>query len=228
MVRKIQAKLVLRLRAQPVCRGVRSRSQGMSPRRAFPYRRCARCGEGRRRPAGMMSPARPTARCCCCSRSGGREAARTARLGRVIASWRVGVTLRILHGEYADGCRRTGKPIWLRPVLQAVRRARAEVGRDEQGGARAGRTVEVESTGPARPLRIVDPVTGDSSTAPSVRGRAAVQPVRVRGTHARHGAELVAGPMWRCTSGSAVPRPALVCDNRRPASSRIRARARSC
>ena len=54
-------------------------------------------------------------------------------------------------------------PYGLRPVLQAVRRIRAEVGRDEQGGAQAGRTIEVDWAG--KTLRIVDPVTGDSSTA---------------------------------------------------------------
>lgn len=84
-------------------------------------------------------------------------------------------------------------PYGLRPVLQAVRRIRAEVGRDEQGGAQ-GRP---HHRGRLGRQDLADRGSGHRGfvNGVSVRGRAAVQPVRVRGTHARHGAELVAaGP----------------------------------
>lgn len=43
---------------------------------------------------------------------------------------RVGVTLRLLHAEYADSCRVKGGSVHgLRPVLQTVRRSRAAPGR---------------------------------------------------------------------------------------------------
>lgn len=48
---------------------------------------------------------------------------------------RVGVTLKLLHAEYADSCRVRGSVHGLRPVLQAVRRLRAASGRHLEGGA---------------------------------------------------------------------------------------------
>ena len=53
MVRKIQAKLVLRLHAQGLSGRAIARSQGMSRRSVSDVLfRCARCGEGRRRRLG--------------------------------------------------------------------------------------------------------------------------------------------------------------------------------
>lgn len=77
---------------------------------------------------------------------------------------RVGVTLRIPHGEYVDGCRRTGKPHmgydrFCKPYAAYVQKS-GVTGRVEH---KAGRAIEVDWAG--KTLRIVDPVTGDSSTA---------------------------------------------------------------
>ena len=76
---------------------------------------------------------------------------------------RVGVTLGILHGEYVDGCRRAG-----RPCMGCDRFCRLYAARVPELGVtggvehRAGRAIEVDRAG--RTMRIVDPVTGDSST----------------------------------------------------------------
>ena len=115
-----------------------------------------------------------------------------ARVHRELA--RVGVTLRILHGGIR-GRMPTDRetPYGLRPVLQAVRRIRAEVGRDEQGGAQ-GRPHHRGRLG-RQDLRIVDPVTGDSSTAYLFVAVLPFSRYAFVETHARHGAELVAaGP----------------------------------
>ena len=82
-----------------------------------------------------------------------------------IASWRAwGVTLRILHGEYADGCRRTGKPHMGYDRFCKLYAAYVQkLGVTSRVEHKAGRTIEVDWAG--KTLRIVDPVTGDSSTA---------------------------------------------------------------
>ena len=78
-------------------------------------------------------------------------------------SARVGVTLGIPHGEYVDGCRRAGKPYmgcdrFRKPYAAHV----PELGVTGGVGHKAGRTIEVDWA--SRTMRIVDPVTGDSST----------------------------------------------------------------
>ena len=92
---------------------------------------------------------------------------------------------------------------------------------------KAGRTIEVDWAG----KDLADRGSGHRGfvNGVSVRGRAAVQPVRVRGTHARHGAELVAaGPRGDVRVVRRFHAPPGVRQSEDPASSRIRARARSC
>lgn len=110
MVRKIQAKLVLRLHAQGLSGRAIARSQGMSRRSVSDVLDAARAvGVGWDDVAGktdgevyaLLFPGRG-------ERESVYEQPDWARVHRELA--RVGVTLRILHGEYADGCRRTGKP----------------------------------------------------------------------------------------------------------------------
>lgn len=75
---------------------------------------------------------------------------------------RVGVTLGILHGGYVDGCRRAGRPCMGCDRFCRLYAARVpELGVTGGVGHKAGRAIEVGWAG--RTMRIVDPVTGDSS-----------------------------------------------------------------
>ena len=184
MVRKIQAKLVLRLHAQGLSGRAIARSQGMSRRSVSDVLDAARAvgvgwddvtGKTDGEVYALLFPGRG-------ERESVYEQPDWARVHRELA--RVGVTLRILHGEYVDGCRRTGKPHMGYDRFCKLYAAYVQkLGVTSRVEHKAGRTIEVDWAG--KTLRI----------GVSVRGRAAVQPVCVRGTHARHGAELVAaGP----------------------------------
>ena len=109
MVRKIQAKRVLRLHAQGLSGRAIARSQGMSRRSVPDVLDAARAvGVGWDDVAGktdgevyaLLFPGRG-------ERESVYERPDWAKVHRELA--RVGVTLGILHGEYVDGCRRTGK-----------------------------------------------------------------------------------------------------------------------
>ena len=118
-------------------------------------------------------------------------------------------------------------PYGLRPVLQAVRRIRAEVGRDEQGGAQ-GRPHHRGRLG-RQDLADRGSVTGDSSTAylfvavlPSGR-YAFVEPTLDMAQNSWLRAHVAMYEWFRRFHA-----PPGVRQSERPASSRIRARARSC
>lgn len=77
---------------------------------------------------------------------------------------RVGVTLRILHGEYADECASAGRPRMGRDRFRKQHAAyAARTGVTSGVEHRAGRAIEVDLAG--KTIRIVDPVTGDESGA---------------------------------------------------------------
>lgn len=96
---------------------------------------------------------------------------------------RVGVTLRILHGEYVDGCRRAGKPCMGCDRFCRLYAAHVpELGVTGGVGHKAGRTVEVDRAG--RTMRVVDPVTG--ARRPCACLSACCRPA---GTRSR-------GPLW--------------------------------
>ena len=190
-------------------RGVRSRgSQGMSRRSVSDVLDAARAvGVGWDDVAGKTDGRGCTP--CCFPVGVSAKACTSSRLGQ--GSSRAGARGR----DVEDPARRIrGRmptdretPYGLRPVLQAVRRIRAEVGRDEAGWSTRP-AAPSRSTGPAR---LADRGSGHRGfvNGVSVRGRAAVQPVRVRGTHARHGAELVAaGPCGDVRVVRRFPRPA--------------------
>ena len=76
---------------------------------------------------------------------------------------RVGVTLRILHGEYVDECRQSGRPhMGYDRFCKLYAAYVARLGVTSRVEHKAGRTIEVDWAG--KTMRIVDPVTGDSST----------------------------------------------------------------
>lgn len=118
-----------------------------------------------------------------------------ARVRRELA--RVGVTLRILHGGYVDGCRRAGRPCmgcdrFCKPYAARV----PGLGVTSGAGHKAGRAIGVDWAG--RTVRIVDPVTGDSSTVclfvgvlPSGRYAFATQPA-TKEWHNRLGGDTIA------------------------------------
>ena len=209
MVRKIQAKLVLAFAMPRVCRGVRSRGRKACRAGAFPMCSMRR---GPSASAGMMSPARPTARCtpCCFPVGSERESVYEqpdwARVHRELA--RVGVTLRILHGEYADGCRRTGKPHMGYDRFCKLYAAYVQ---------KLGVTSRVEhKAGPHHRGRLGRQDLADRGIrSPGIRQRricswpccrsAGTRSWNPRSTWRR---TRGCGPTWRCTSGSAVPRPA--------------------
>ena len=131
MVRKIQAKTILRLNAQGLSGRAISRSQGMSRRSVSDVLDAAKAaGVGWDDIAGktddevyaLLFPGRG-------EHESVYEQPDWGKVHRELT--RVGVTLRILHGEYVDECQRAGMPPYgLRQVLQAVRRVRAETRRD--------------------------------------------------------------------------------------------------
>lgn len=164
MVRKIQAKRVLRLHAQGLSGRAIARSQGMSRRSVPDVLDAARAvGVGWDDVAGktdgevyaLLFPGRG-------ERESVYERPDWAKVHRELA--RVGVTLGILHGEYVDGCRRTGKSHMGYDRFCKLYAAYVQkLGVTSRVGHKAGRTIEVDWAG--KTLRIVDPVTGDSSTA---------------------------------------------------------------
>ncbi|NMM93811.1 integrase [Bifidobacterium sp. DSM 109957] len=164
MVRKIKAKTILRLDERGLSGRAIAKSQGIARRSVAETLDAARtAGIGWADVAGktddevyaLLFPGR-----------GGHESVYEqpdwAGVHRELA--RVGVTLRILHGEYMDGCRQTGKPymgydrfckLYAAYVLKLGVTSRVE--------HKAGRTIEVDWAG--KTMRVVDPVTGDVATA---------------------------------------------------------------
>ena len=164
MVRKIQAKLVLRLHGQGLSGRAISRSQGMSRRSVADVLDAAKAvGIGGDDVAGktdgevyaLLFPGRG-------EHESVYEQPDWGKVHRGLA--RVGVTLRILHGEYADECQRTGKPRMGYDRFCKLYAAYVQkLGVTSRVEHKAGRTIEVDWAG--KTMRIVDPVTGDSSTA---------------------------------------------------------------
>ena len=161
MVRKIRAKLVLRLRAE-----------------GFSGRQIAAQGMSRTSVAAVIDAA---------DREGVRwddvaeldEATVYARLfpGRgehdsvhAQPEWegvhrelaRVGVTLKLLHGEYLDVCRATGSPaMGYDRFCKTYQQHLLIAGAASRVGHKAGQSVEVDWSGPT--MQLTDPVTGQQT-----------------------------------------------------------------
>jgi hypothetical protein len=107
MVRKIKAKLVLRLRAEGLT-GRQIAAQGMSRTSVAAVLDAA----DREGSAGTMSPSSTSGRVCATVPGRGEHESVHAqpdwdKVHRELA--RVGVTLKLLHGEYVDTCRAAGE-----------------------------------------------------------------------------------------------------------------------
>ncbi|QOL32661.1 IS21 family transposase [Bifidobacterium eulemuris] len=162
MVRKIKAKTILRLSERGLSGRAIARSQGVARRSvAETLDAATSAGVGWADVAGktddevyaLLFPGRG-------DRESVYERPDWARVHRELA--RVGVTLRILHGEYMDGCRQAGKPYMGYDRFCKLYAAYvAGLGAASRVEHKAGRTIEVDWAG--KTMRIVDPVTGDSS-----------------------------------------------------------------
>ncbi|WP_353710735.1 IS21 family transposase [Arthrobacter sp. K5] len=163
MVRKIRAKLVLQLRAEGLSGRAIAASQGMSRKSITAVLEAADA-------AGVVWD----------DIADSSEGEVYARLfpGRgehqsVFAQpdWdqvhremaRVGVTLKLLHGEYADSCAASGEPMMgYDRFCRTYQRHVLVTGVASRVGHKAAQTVEVDWSGPT--MQLTDPVTGKPRT----------------------------------------------------------------
>jgi transposase len=76
---------------------------------------------------------------------------------------RVGVTLKLLHGEYADACAVAGDPaMGYDRFCKTYQRHVLVAGAASRVGHKAAQSVEVDWSGPT--MRLIDPVTGQART----------------------------------------------------------------
>ena len=162
MVRRIKAKLVLQLRSQGLSGRAIAAGQGMSRHSVQAVIDAAEeAGLGWDRAEGMsdgqvyevLFPGR-----------GVRESVFAqpdwGRVHRELA--RVGVTLRLLHQEYADAAVRDRQPVMSYDRFCRLYADYAAVlGASSRVGHKAGRSVEVDWSGPT--MELLDPTTGEVS-----------------------------------------------------------------
>ncbi|PST46878.1 IS21 family transposase [Bifidobacterium callitrichos] len=163
-VRRIKARLVLRLRDQGLSRRAIASSQGMSMHSVMSvFDEADRLGIGWTDVEGktddevyaLLFPGRG-------EQASVYEQPDWADVHRQLG--RVGVTLKLLHAEYRDRCAAGG-----RPSMSYDRFCKRYAGYAARMGAtsrvthKAGMCVEVDWAGPA--MRIVDPATGEASRA---------------------------------------------------------------
>ena len=161
MVRKIRAKLVLRLRAEGLS-GRQIAAQGMSRTSVAAVLEAAdREGVDFDAVAGLdeaavyarLFPGR-----------GEHESVHAQpdwdRVHRELA--RVGVTLKLLHGEYVDTCRAAGETaMGYDRFCKTYQRHVLIAGAASRVGHKAGQTVEVDWSG--KTMQLTDPVTGQQT-----------------------------------------------------------------
>ena len=76
---------------------------------------------------------------------------------------RVGVTLKLLHGEYLDGCTEAGEPaMGYDRFCKSYQQHVLVTGLTSRVGHRAGQTIEVDWSGPT--MQLLNPATGERST----------------------------------------------------------------
>lgn len=163
MVRKIKAKLVLQLRAEGLSGRAIATSQAMSRKSVTAVLEAADAagvgwddvadlGEGE--VYALLFPGR-----------GEHESVFAQpdwdRVHKELA--RVGVTLKLLHGEYADSCVVAGEPVMgYDRFCRTYQRHVLVTGVASRVGHKAGQTVEVDWSGPT--MQLSDPVSGMTRT----------------------------------------------------------------
>ncbi len=162
MVRKIRAKLVLQLRAEGLSGRAISASQQMSRKSVTAVLEAADAGgvgwddvaelaDGE--VYGLLFPGR-----------GEHESVFAQpdwdQAHREMA--RVGVTLKLLHGEYTDSCAAVGEPaMGYDRFCKTYQRHVLVTGAASRVGHKAGQSVEVDWSGPT--MELIDPATGEVS-----------------------------------------------------------------
>jgi transposase len=159
MVRKIRAKLVLQLRAEGLSGRAIAASQGMSRRSIRDVIEAADvAGLGWEDVADLpegevysrLFPGRGEHESVFVQPDWGRVHRELAR---------VGVTLKLLHGEYADACGVDGDPaMGYDRFCRTYQRYVLVAGAASRVGHKAAASVEVDWSGPT--MRLIDPVTG--------------------------------------------------------------------
>lgn len=226
-VRRIRARLVLRLRGQGLSRRAIASSQGMLMHSVMSvFDEADRLGIGWPDVEGktddevyaLLFPGRG-------EQESVYEQPDWADVHRQLG--RVGVTLKLLHAEYRDRCAAEGRPsMSYDRFCKRYAGYAARMGATSRVAHKAGMGVEVDWAGPT--MRIVDPSTGEAARAYLFVG---VLP------YSRYAYVEATGDMKEATwlkchvnmfafFGCAPSR--IVCDNLGPASSAIRGRARSC
>ncbi len=121
---------------------------------------------------------------------------------------KVGVTLKLLHGKYVDGC-----AVKKQPSMGYDRFCKAYVahtlitGAASRVGHKAGQTIEVDWSGPT--MQLIDPVTGETSRV--ICSWRVCRFPGMRSSSRRWICAKTPGcwPTWRCLSGSADRFPGL-------------------
>nr|WP_256378845.1 IS21 family transposase [Dietzia sp. UCD-THP] len=158
-VRKIRAKLVLQLRAEGLSGRAIAASQGMSRKSIAAVLEAADATETSWDDVAELSDEQVYARLF--PGRGEHESVFAQpdweQVHREMA--RVGVTLKLLHGEYIDRCAATRAPAmgydrWCKTYQRYV----MVTGAASRVGHKAGQTVEVDWSGPT--MELTDPVTG--------------------------------------------------------------------
>jgi transposase len=163
MVRKIRAKLVLQLRAEGLSRRAIAASQSISRNSIAAVLEAADA-------AGVRwddIADRPEAEVYSLVFPGRGEHQSVyvqpdfAKVHRELA--RVGVTLKLLHGEYLDACAAAGEPaMGYDRFCKSYQHHALVAGLASRVGHKAGQTVEVDWSGPT--MQLVDPATGEMTT----------------------------------------------------------------
>ena len=227
MVRRIKAKLVLRLRAQGLSRSAIAVGYGMSKHSVIDVfdaadRLGVSYGDVEERSDGevyaMLFPGRGVVESV-------YERPDWAHVHRELG--RVGVTLKLLHAEYVDACRAKRVPFMgYDRFCKLYADHTLRLGVTSRVERKAGRTVEVDWAGATVPVH--DPVTGDVSKAYLFVGCL---------PFSRYSFVCATGDMRESSWLDCHVRmfdyfgcvPArIVCDNLRTGSSAIPRRARSC
>lgn len=162
MVRRIKAKLVLQLRAEGMTGRAIVLAQGMSRKSVLAvFDAAEKAGLGR---DGHVNRSDAEVYALLFPGRGEHESV------FVQPDWegvhkelaKVGVTLKLLHGEYVDGCAVTGQPaMGYDRFCKAYAAYTLVTGAASRVGHKAGRTVEVDWSGPT--MQLTDPVTGETS-----------------------------------------------------------------
>lgn len=163
MVRKIRAKLVLQLRAEGLSGRAIAASQGMSRKSITAVLEAADASDIswddiKDRDEGevyaLLFPGRGEHQSVFAQPDWERVHKELAR---------VGVTLKLLHGEYADECASTGSPaMGYDRFCRTYQRHVLVTGAASRVGHKAGQTVEVDWSGPT--MQLTEPVTGRTTT----------------------------------------------------------------